>query len=204
MQFRLYLVEFKTSTGIKIYGGKRHSPFNDPRHDCYCGSGVYIKRALKKYGRECIVNIQWSKPFPNKDLLAEAEELLVDELIASYDNCVNLVRGGKGGASFYNPEDNPNFGSKRSIESKIKMSEKAKNRVYSEEGLKRRQEATRVMIQHRKPRDVSGSKNPAARRVIVDGVEYSTLKECGDHYGITKNSVFSRIKSKKWEGWNYA
>lgn len=204
MHYRLYLVEFKTSTGVKIYGGKRHSPFDVPTSDSYRGSGVYIQRALKKYGRECVIDISWSKEFPSKELLEEAEELLVDEIKSAYNNCVNLVRGGKGGVSFYNPEDNPNFGSKRSTESKMKMSERAKNREYTEEGLKRRQEATRKMLLIRNHADVSGDKNPAARKVIVDGVVYNTLKSCGEYHGITKNTVFSRIKSKKWENWNYA
>ncbi len=204
MHYRLYLVVFETSTGLKIYGGKRHSPYDNPHNDPYTGSGTYIKRAIKKYSHSCIKCIRWSKEFPNRELLAEAEELLVDEIMDYYSSCVNLVRGGKGGVSFYDPSKNPNIGSKRSKESRDKMSMIAKNRKYSEIGLKNRQEATRIMTRNRKHHDVSGDKNPAARKVIVDGVEYPTLKECGDHYGITKNSVFHRINSKKWEGWNYA
>lgn len=206
MHYRLYVTTFETSKGTKIYGGKRHSPYDNPNSDTYRGSGVHIQRAMKKYGASCIKSILWSKDFETIDLLKEAEELLIDVLMESFDNCTNLVKGGYGGNSYYNPEDNPALGKKRSDVARKNMSISAQSRTYTEEGLRRRQEATRRMVESRKQPDFSGSKNPAAKKVVVDGRQFSTLTECGKFYGIDKSTVFGRIKSttKKWENWNYA
>lgn len=206
MYYRLYTIVFETSDGYKIYGGKRHSKFENPYDDPYTGSGVYIKRAIKKYGRDCIKSIHWSNDFKTPENLLEAEELLVDSLKDMYgDNCTNFIKGGVRGVSYFNPLDNPNIGKVRSIDSKLRMSKSAKNKTWTEQGLKRRQEATKKMTRDRKHADFSGDKNPAARKVKVGDTVYTTLTECGSIHGITKGAVVYRIKSKssKWKDWNY-
>ncbi|ENB5601949.1 hypothetical protein ABH225_001158 [Shigella flexneri] len=204
--YRLYITTFETSTGIKIYGGKHKSVYEDPSKDPYTGSGTFIRRAKRKYGPSCIKEIIWSKPFESKALMDEAEELLVDEL-SILENCANLVKGGAGGRSYINPEDNPSIGQKRSAQSKKKMSDAAKSRKWTEEGLRKRKESTARMwkdFKHRHP-DFSGSKNPAARKVSVNGKIFNTCKECGEEFNITSSAVIGRCKNNKpkWSGWNY-
>lgn len=205
MFYRLYVTEFETSDGLKIYGGKRHSDKSNPKLDSYVGSGTYISNAKKKYGRSCIKQVLWSKDFGNPELLKEAEELLVDILKEDFVQCVNLVKGGQGGPSYYNPKDNPNIGKTRSIESRKRMSEAAKSREWTEEGLKRRKESTALMWTCVKHPDFTGSKNPAARAVRVGEMVFSTGKECAEYFGIVKSAVINRIKNDKpkWKEWSY-
>lgn len=46
-----------------------------------------------------------------------------------------------------------------------------------------------------------GSGNPAARRCVVDGVEYGSLKEAADANGVTYAVTLNRFKSDKWPNW---
>lgn len=208
MQFyRLYITEFMTSKGLKIYGGKRHSPYSNYKLDPYTGSGTIIINAKAKYGSDCIKCTRWSKEFESAELLKEAEELLVDELKSYKHNCVNLVRGGYGGWSYLDPKDNPNLGSKRSEETKAKMSVSAKNKKWTKEGLAKRKASTARMwidFPDRHP-DFSGSKNPAAKSIKVDNEIFLTGRDCAKHFNISPSTVIYRIKSTSlnWKGWNY-
>lgn len=203
---RLYVSEFTTSNGRNVYGGKRHSSHPTSHTDLYYGSGTVIGRAVKKYGRECIICVNWSKTFETPELLKEAEELLIDELHDKYENCVNLVKGGAGGRSYYNPSDNPSIGQKRSDETKKRMSDSAKTKIWSEDGLRRRREATIKMTAERtKFPDFKGGKNPAARKIIVGDLVFSTGKECAVHFNISAAAVIGRCKTDKpkWKHWRY-
>ena len=207
--YRLYVSTFETSNGIMVYGGKRHSHYEDSKADSYFGSGTIVKRAKQKYGRKCLVDITWSKPFESPALLKEAEALLVSELLESFDNCANLHPTGGGGPEGYScPEDSPAFGKKRTAESRKRMSDAAKQREWSEEGLKRRKESTARMwidFKDRHP-DFSDDKNPAARKIITGDLEFCTGRKCAEYYSITPAAVIYRCKStaEKWKLWNYA
>lgn len=205
MFYRLYVTEFENSSGLKIYGGKRHSKYINPQMDPYVGSGTIIRKTISKYGPSCIKSIKWSKNFDTPELLKEAEEFLIDILKEEFKNCSNLVKGGFGGRSYYNPLDNPSIGQKRSLESKKRMSSSAKTRVWSEEGLKRRKESTSKMWTINKHPDFSGDKNPAARKVKVGDIIFSTGKECALHFGISQGAVIGRCKNTKpkWKEWTY-
>lgn len=48
-----------------------------------------------------------------------------------------------------------------------------------------------------------GSLNPAARRVSVNGVEYSTLKECCESVKISFPTLRSRLVSEEYPGYFY-
>ncbi|QBO64748.1 putative group I intron endonuclease [Escherichia phage vB_EcoM_G5211] len=202
---RLYVTEFLSSSGKKIYGGKRHSPYKNFESDPYVGSGVIIKRAIEKYGKDCVISISWSKPFETPELLKEAEELLIDELKDKYSYfCANLVKGGQGG-SYYDKDKNPRVGKKRTKESRNKMSEAAKNRKWTEEGLKRRIEATIKMKKTAKVPDFSGDKNPAAKKIQVGDLIFNTGKECAKYFNICQATVIDRCKNQrpKWKEWRY-
>lgn len=95
--FRTYIVEFSTSTGVKYYAGQRTSKYQDPVDDPYTGSGKFIKRAVNKYGRDCINYIQWYN-HADKAEMDQAEIALIAECKAKYGSkCVNIAGGGEGG-----------------------------------------------------------------------------------------------------------
>lgn len=115
--FRLYTIIFETSSGLKIYGGKHHSKYDNPSDDPYLGSGNIIRSTIKKYGRSCVKKIQWSKCYGDGESLLEAEELLVDHLYLLYGkSCANIKKGGVG-LSYLDPSKNPNIGRKRTAHS---------------------------------------------------------------------------------------
>lgn len=206
MNYRLYTIVFETSTGLKIYGGKRHSKYKNPYDDPYRGSGLIISRAIAKYGAGCVKAISWSKCFGTAENLNEAEELLIDELMLIYGkDCANLISGGTGGGKYFNPADNPRIGKKRSDASKAKMSVSAKNRKWTPEGLELRKAATRAMSKTRKQPDKSGGKNPAAKSIKVGSVVFDTVKSCAEHFKLSSGAVIGRCKNSsiKWKEWNY-
>lgn len=95
--YRTYITTFETSSGLKVYAGKHESKYKDPREDPYYGSGNVIRRAVKKYGRDCIKSIDWFD-HETKEEMVDAEIGLVSECKSEYGKgCVNIAKGGAGG-----------------------------------------------------------------------------------------------------------
>lgn len=131
----------------KIYIGKREFCKDKRANSIYLGSGILIKKAVKKYGR---------KNFSRKMLkLCETlEELYEAEIffIKKYDACnpkigYNLHEGGYGfkagdkNPSYGKPEENPFFGKHHTEESKKKMSDSKKGKPSKLKGIKMSEEA---------------------------------------------------------------
>lgn len=95
----IYLV-YKTTNNIsgKIYIGCHKTCNID---DNYLGSGVLIRKALLKYGRE-----NFSKEilfvFDNPQDMYEQEKILVNELFIQQEDNYNLVVGGESALSYVN------------------------------------------------------------------------------------------------------
>jgi hypothetical protein len=86
-----YLYEVINKVNNKIYYGV-HSTKN--LQDNYLGSGVLLRRAVKKYGAE---NFEKTvlEFFPDRESLLLAEEILVDESVVKSEDFYNLCLGGK-------------------------------------------------------------------------------------------------------------
>lgn len=197
-----YIYEIRNNINNKIYVGIRSCKCVI-ENDAYMGSGKNIKLAIKKYGIKNFTK-RIIQTFETRDELLKREADIVNSEFVSRIDTYNMALGGQAGKLF-DRENNPNLGSKRSNESKIKMSNSAKNRKWSSEGLNRRIEATKRMTQTRNHPDFSGSKNPAAKTVVADGLKFDTGRECANHFNISPSSVVFRIKntSQKWDGWYY-
>lgn len=102
----------------KFYIGVHSS--NDKK-DKYIGSGVALKRAIKKYGRENFIkeNLFFCK---NREDLKELEELVVDEVLINSNICYNMTKGGEL-PPIMTGKDNPMFGKPKSEETKRKIRE---------------------------------------------------------------------------------
>ena len=112
-----YLV-YKTTNDINgmFYIGKHVTENID---DSYIGSGVYLTRAIEKYGkshfhREILFD------FDNEDDMNEKERQLVNEETIANPMCYNLMVGGEGGDTW------TGTGRKHSDETKQQLSELTK------------------------------------------------------------------------------
>jgi hypothetical protein len=86
---------YKTTNNInkKYYIGM-HSTHNID--DGYMGSGLKLRRSLKKYGNENHI-IEILEFLPNREKLKEREKQIVNENILKDNMCMNLQIGGGGG-----------------------------------------------------------------------------------------------------------
>jgi len=142
------MIIYLTTNNIKekIYVGKHCG--NDEK---YLGSGKYIKRAIKKYGKENFSRITLEDGITDHDYLCEREIYWINFYDSTNpDIGYNLSKGGRSGNSGHkatketrnkmseahkgenNPmfgkrgEDSPNFGKRRTEESRKNMSEAQK------------------------------------------------------------------------------
>lgn len=78
----------------KIYIGQKHS--DKFLGNEYLGSGLLLKRAIKKYGKENF-NVELLEECNSKILLNEREIYWIDYYAKCSDCCYNLSKGGQGG-----------------------------------------------------------------------------------------------------------
>lgn len=102
---RTYIIEFEKAGGIFYYAGKRESKFKNPEDDPYTGSGIVIKRTVKKYGKSCIRRIQWFDHSSREE--ANASEIsLIERLRNEHgDMCCNIAKGGTGNSMEFATEE---------------------------------------------------------------------------------------------------
>jgi hypothetical protein len=88
-----YLYKTTNLKNGKFYVGMHSS--ND-LEDGYLGSGLRIRRSIKKYGKENF-KFEILEFFDNKEKLSEAERNLVNKDFIKEPLCMNLKEGGSGG-----------------------------------------------------------------------------------------------------------
>lgn len=88
-----YIYKTVHNTSGKIYIGKRQKPKFDAK---YYGSGVVLKPAIAKYGREAfsVDVLEWCE---TKEELCEAEKLWIKKYRESGADMYNIADGGDGG-----------------------------------------------------------------------------------------------------------
>lgn len=124
-----YIYITKNSICNKKYIGKHKSDFFDP---CYLGSGIYLKRAIKIYGRR---NFVVKKIFECSSLqeLNDMEIFLIEELDAvNREDFYNITWGGDGAGC---AEKNNMFGKHHSEETKKILSNKLSGKNNPNFGL---------------------------------------------------------------------
>ena len=111
-------------------------------NDNYMGSGIHIKRAIKKYGIENFKKEILEFDIPNVDLANDWEQMYILFERAKGKAEYNIANGGKGSAGFHHSEEYKrllsetmkgntiNKGRKRSDETKRKISEAKKERNF--------------------------------------------------------------------------
>jgi hypothetical protein len=87
MKFHFIYKTTNTLTG-KFYVGM-HS--TNTLSDGYFGSGVYLRRSLRKYGKENHT-MEILEIFPNRELLVAREAVVVSEELLQNPFCMNLCK----------------------------------------------------------------------------------------------------------------
>jgi len=124
---------YKTTNTInnKIYIGV-HKTTNP--NDSYLGSGIIIKSAIQKYGKSNFTkSILFDYDNSNDAYLKESQ--IVNSKFIKSKNTYNISIGGNGGntGNYKSGKFNPNYGSKRTLSTRIQMSKSAKIKLFTKE-----------------------------------------------------------------------
>lgn len=108
-------------------------------NDNYMGSGVRIKKAYLKYGKENFTKYIL-KYFNTRDELEEYESYIVNEDLLNDINCYNIVIGGKRGictafSGHHHTEEHKQYLSKKLTKTDTEL--KQKRRIISKDGIKK-------------------------------------------------------------------
>jgi hypothetical protein len=117
-KYMKYII-YKTTNKInnKFYIGKHQT---NNINDCYLGSGVALKKAIIKYGKEAFVR-EILFIFNNIHDMNNKEKEIVTDILVKNKNCYNLGVGGEGGSHFK--------GKHHTTTTKIFLGQLAKNRI---------------------------------------------------------------------------
>lgn len=118
-----YLI-YKTTNDINgmFYYGKH---ITENLNDSYLGSGTYLKRAIKKYGREHF-HKEILFVFDNEKEMDDKEREIITEDLVKDPNCYNVMLGGEGGDTW------SKSGRHHSNETKLRLSEISKQKWNDE------------------------------------------------------------------------
>jgi group I intron endonuclease len=136
---------YKTTNQIngKYYIGK-HKTTVDNINDDYLGSGIILKQAIEKYGKENFTK-EVIKIFNDENSAFDYEQELVNKLLVEDKNCYNIMTGGLGGRTLSDESKQKlsliNKGKPRSDKIKKKISVTLKGRKISKEHKKKLSDA---------------------------------------------------------------
>lgn len=121
---RKYHFIYKTTclvTGKEYYG--MHS--TDDLDDGYLGSGIVLRRSIRKHGKENHIREIFGDFLPDRESLRLREAEIIDEHRLRDQNCMNLAKGGMSSRKIRNSI----HGWKLSDETKKKLSEVHKGQI---------------------------------------------------------------------------
>lgn len=206
----------------KKYVGKRRYSYG---WEFYLGSGLYLNRAVKKYGRDNFKK-EIIDEAESEELLRAKEKYYIKKFNAIQDkNWYNIADGGLGGntISGLNEQDYERFinsiresrknfkhtpesrklisqnnawkGKHLPPETRKKLSMNLKGKPLSEEHKRSLRE---------RHADVSGGKNPRSKKVVVLDINkkevfrFDTQKECFETLGLSKYLLTKHLKTKSF------
>ena len=118
-----YLYKITNKINGNFYIGRRAYAGVDVSNDTYFGSGLRLKAAIQKYGKENFIKEVFAT-FNTEDELITAEKNIVNESLVSRTDCYNIAIGGNGGYTYYSERI-----FKHTEESKRKISEANSGRL---------------------------------------------------------------------------
>tara|TARA_Y100000034_G_scaffold135973_1_gene210069 strand:- start:6186 stop:6764 length:579 start_codon:yes stop_codon:yes gene_type:complete len=165
-----YIYKITNTFNEKEYVGRRStSKYFLPEEDYkYMGSGIVIKQAMKKYGKENfkkeIISVH-----KNKETLIKEEEKIVNRKYVDNKNTYNLRLGGPGALP---GKDNHFYGKKHSKKSIEIMRKKKKNSIPWSKGKK----LGPMNDDGKKVRQLS---SPKRKKITVDDITYESMNAAG-------------------------
>lgn len=128
-----YMYKITNKVNGKFYIGIHKTSDLD---DGYMGSGVILKKAIKKYGIE---NFEKTilEYFDSAELMYEKEKQIVDQEFLQREDVYNVMRGGHGGFDYLISSGKHYNGGPQSLEAREKISNSLKEYSISSDGLKR-------------------------------------------------------------------
>lgn len=172
-------------------------------NDGYMGSGVRLRRSIRKYGvNNHIKDIV--EFFENRDLLVEAEKKAITSEMITDINCMNLMPGGNGG--FISDEQQKH----RSICANKVLNEKLKNdTVFKEQWLKKMKFGIQKAMDEGKMKTWKDNYNwigkkhsEETKQKMSESSKGKGTGETNSQYGtcwITKDGMNKKIKKEELE-----
>jgi len=183
----MYHFVYKTTNLIngKFYIGV-HSTLN--LADEYLGSGIVLKRAFKKYGKDNF-NREILKILPSREAAFSLEKALVQESQVNAKECYNRALGGYGGNL---GEVNGMYGKTHSKEARAKIREAATGRVSCRKGKVHTSETKALMGKKAKER----LKNPENNGMYGKKHSKESLRKMKDAQKGEKHWAFGKTGEK--------
>lgn len=149
----------------------------------YLGSGVYLKKAIKKYGSHNFDRVIL-KEASSKDELESMEEYYLKLFkVVESPRFYNLKYSSVGGDTFTNHPNQKNIRLKKSENTKGVKNPRF-NCTYS-------------------PETKSKISKANSKEIIVDTIEYSSITEYANKFNIGKTTVVHRLRSPNFENYTY-
>lgn len=211
----------------KKYVGKHNGLKKD-----YWSSGLLPNRIANKYGREIFERIILENDIP-ENLLNEKEIFYIEQE-DSFNNGYNSTIGGDGGGHWVYLKTEEELkaiseikskklsGRTFSEETKLKMSESGKKKIFTDEhrknigfavkkrgGFKHTDETKKKLsmiktgVKNDNHSKFMSENNPKAQPISVEGVIYVTIKEASEKLNIARHIIKNRLKSnnEKYKNW---
>ena len=145
----------------------------------YFGSGLLIKRAIEKYGKNNFIK-EIIDECESNDELCDKEKLWINKYNSITPNGYNISNGGDGGDTFTNHPDKETYIRNKSLASKKMWEDEAyrKNFIESHVGQKRTEETRKKISESNKDKPKSEShKESLSKAWDKRKIEHPTKKE---------------------------
>lgn len=202
---------YKTTNIIthKFYIGMHRT---DNMNDGYLGSGVILKRSLKKYGKENHIKeiLSYHESFID---LCKAEQLIINEEMLKKPLSMNIRLGGRGG---WTKDDNKksqlaqqklrcdpvwveNKRNKLSILTKklFDCGKRKRYYFYDWNGKKHTEETKKKLSSVKSGKCTYGDNYNAKKVIDANGKIFTSIKECSEYYNVHPETISNWIKKGK-------
>lgn len=185
-----YIYQTVNRVNDKVYVGQHKGEFNPE----YLGSGIYINRAIRKYGKDKFIVSVVAIANSRKEA-DDLEKKYIEEYKKNHQ-VYNLAGGGIGGDTF---KDNPDK-KKKAIEKQLET--RKKNGTYTPKwliGRKHKPETINKMIENHA--DFSGRNNPKYGKKMSISNKVKLLNATLGTKLINKNDINKRVPIAKVDQW---